>query len=134
MIYAVLADLSLYITADWLDELSSTVREDHLEHASALIDSYLGQRYKLPLTTGNIALTRACCILARWQLILHRGINTDSNYQTYEAEYQNIVRWLESVAKGMVALDGVVDSSTDSTATSPSKGFMVFAGRAKRWG
>ncbi len=133
MIYATSTDLESYVTATWLDELDDDVVTMHLADASALIDSYVGQVKTLPIITGNRTLTRACCILARWQLILHRGINTDSNYSTYYDEYNGILQWLDAVSKGRLGLEGVVDSSND-TGTTPGKGLMVFSGKEKRWG
>lgn len=132
MIYATLTDLESYVTADWLNELSSTIRTNHLTDASALMDSYIGQRHKLPLTVGNRALVRACCIIARWQLILHVGINTDSHHDTYSQEYVATMKWLEDVAKGRAILDGITDSSTGSPLL-PTRGLMVFTGKKARW-
>ncbi len=39
-----------------------------LDEASALIDTYLRRRYRMPLTVAPPEVRRACCILARYDL------------------------------------------------------------------
>ena len=78
--------------------VNSTVLEAFLDGASALIDSYLGARYLTPVVSPTQPLKQACLDIARY--------NAD-NVRVREdvrQRYEDRIRWLEQVTKGLVEL------------------------------
>ncbi|MBS3025347.1 gp436 family protein [Acidiphilium multivorum] len=73
-----------------------------LDEASALIDTYLRRRYRMPLTVAPPEVRRACCILARYDLSTGGQRNPSEQIQ---AGQQQIVSWLKAIAQGTVHLD-----------------------------
>jgi len=81
-------------TAD-VDVISAGIKA-----ASEEIDSYLAVRYDLPLSAVPGVLTRICCDLAMYHMSVGHISMTDDK----ETRYNNGVKWLEKLAKGMVTL------------------------------
>jgi phage gp36-like protein len=78
--------------------VNAAVLEEFLEGASGLIDSYLGARYLTPVLTPTQPLKQACLDIARY--------NAD-NVRVREdvrQRYEDRIRWLEQVTKGLVEL------------------------------
>lgn len=78
--------------------VNAAVLEGFLEGASGLIDSYLGARYLTPVVTPTQPLKQACLDIARY--------NAD-NVRVREdvrQRYEDRIRWLEQVTKGLVEL------------------------------
>jgi phage gp36-like protein len=78
--------------------VNAAVLEEFLEGASGLIDSYLGARYLTPVVTPTQPLKQACLDIARY--------NAD-NVRVREdvrQRYEDRIRWLEQVTKGLVEL------------------------------
>jgi phage gp36-like protein len=75
-----------------------------LQDAAELINSYLSQRYPLPLpATPQVVITRACDI-ARWRLY------KDAPTEEVRKRYEEAVAWLRDVVAGKAGL-GFPDSS-----------------------
>lgn len=72
--------------------------ERALTDASALIDTYLGRLYRLPLPTVPAVLIPCCLDIARHRLDRIRV--RDDVRQNYEDR----IRWLEQVCKGIISL------------------------------
>lgn len=72
--------------------------ERALVDASALIDTYLGRLYALPLANTPAALIPCCLDLARYRLDRIR-VRED-----VRQSYEDRVRWLEQVCKGIISL------------------------------
>jgi phage gp36-like protein len=82
-----------------------------LEDAAAEIDSYVGVKYKLPLNpvpavvithSGSIALYRMSLETATWT-------------EEKRRRYDDALRWLRDVAKGLASLDGEVAAQPKSS-------------------
>lgn len=80
-------------------EIVNAVMDKALTDATEQINSYLAGRYRLPLSaTPGVLITHAC-IIAYYKL--HR-----SHYpEEVRKEYEDTLKWLESVARGTVTLD-----------------------------
>lgn len=72
-----------------------------LADASALIDSYLSQRYTLPLPAVPEALKRACVDVALYQVVREGTQAADD----YRLRYEDAIAWLRDLAAGKAALD-----------------------------
>lgn len=96
-----------------------------LDGASAEIDSHLGRRYALPLSTGGVPLVTApkilvglCCDIARYRL-------TGTEVQETEAirdRYKDAIAVLQKLADGKVVFGESIDlqSSSNSNAAGAS--------------
>lgn len=82
--------------------------DDQLADATALIDSYLVQRYTVPLATVPTVIEAACTTIALYTLYLRRETVPESRRTAYE----DTIRWLEAVAAGRVALPSATAAAT----------------------
>lgn len=76
----------------------SAVVEQAITDASAEIDSYLGTRYSVPLTTTPDAVKSACADIARYRLADERPLEEVSK------RYDAAIRFLRDVATGRASL------------------------------
>ena len=76
--------------------------EAYLSQASAFIDSYIGVRYVLPLTSTHDSLRRAAMIIAWHDMEQRRGLTREMQ----DPEYTAIIQWLEKVKEGDLYLAG----------------------------
>ncbi len=72
-----------------------------LDDASALVDSYLRRRYLTPVTPTPQELTRAACILARFDLA--QGESREPSAQMTAAR-KDVIAWLVKLGDGTVLL------------------------------
>jgi phage gp36-like protein len=72
-----------------------------LADASALIDSYLSQRYTLPLPVVPEIVKRTCVDVALYQVV-REGTQASEDYRL---RYEDAVAWLRNIATGLAALD-----------------------------
>jgi phage gp36-like protein len=89
--------------------IDDTVVTRALGDAEATIDSYLGGRYMLPLTSVPDRLKIAACDIARYQMY-----ERDATEEV-TTRYKDQIRWLELVAQGKVSLG--LDAADQVTAT-----------------
>jgi phage gp36-like protein len=78
--------------------VNAAVLEEFLEGASGLIDSYLGARYLTPVVTPTQPLKQACLDIARYY------IDNVRVREDVRLRYEDRIRWLEQVTKGLVEL------------------------------
>lgn len=127
--YATPADLySLGLPQRALSGVSVPDQEAALESASRLADSYLSARYTLPLTAWGSDLRRAVAVIAAYDLLAVRGFAPEGADEHVRLRYEDAIRWLENVSKGLVNPVGIVDSTPEVTNT----GVAVRTG-VKRW-
>lgn len=69
-----------------------------LDAATSYMNSYIGQRMRLPLLQWGEDIKMLCCDIARWFLIKRRGLDVGQDYQVYEPKMS--MDWLTSIAKG----------------------------------
>ena len=88
------------------DRTAETVNGAKIEVAladgGALIDDYLRKRYRVPVASPPASLTRANCILARYDLAQGERTNPSEEMRLARKE---VIRWLEDLAKGEVEID-----------------------------
>jgi phage gp36-like protein len=90
-----------------------------LDDAAAIIDTWLRKRYRMPLTVAPPEIRRACCILARFDLM--NGGNRTPSEPAIE-ERKEIMAWLRAVGDGRALLDlAEVTVSDQSYATQQSR-------------
>lgn len=90
--------------------IDAVVIAQAIADADAEIDSYLLDRYSLPLSEVPPALTLAACRIARFQLYVAEV--TDR----VQGDYDHTIAWLRDVARGVVRL--VESTGTGSTESS----------------
>lgn len=116
MAYATLTDLTnCGLPAAALASLSNDVKTAALEDFSAEADTYIGDKYQLPLGTPyDRTLVRAVCHLAAWDLLTIRGYNPSDPTDAVVAGRAQLAReWLVRVANGQARLN-VVQSAPES--------------------
>lgn len=69
--------------------------------AGALIDSYIGKLYRLPLSAVPAVLTKVACDIARYYL---HGKAAEKEGPV-ERAYNEALAWLKDISKGLTALD-----------------------------
>ncbi len=71
-----------------------------IDHAEAVIDSYIGSRYKLPLATVPTVLKKIAVDMAVYFLESRRRAPTEKRRQNYE----DAITFLKDISKGMASL------------------------------
>lgn len=71
-----------------------------LAAASDLMDGYLAGTYTLPLLAWGKDLRAVCCVLARWTLLVRRGLDPGQDAERYDPEKLGTMEWLRSVQGG----------------------------------
>lgn len=137
MAYAVQSDLEAYFGEEQLliaadreasGSLSNptvvAVIEAGITAAEEEIDSYLAVRYDLPLAATPGVLKRVCCDLAMY----HISVNHTSMAEDKETRYNNGVKWLDRLSRGVVSLgveeaEVVVQDEPEIASTSETRIF-----------
>lgn len=81
--------------------------------ADAIIDSYLRKRHSVPLSPVPQVITRASCILARYELSV--GGDREPADQVKEGR-KDTLAWLKQIADGTVTLEGTTPIVASSAA------------------
>jgi phage gp36-like protein len=128
-VYAVRGDLvGLGLMGGALANVPTTVQDNALQAASGLIDSYIGGRYTLPLTTWGQDLLRACCVIAAYDLLTSRGFGmVNGPDDNIRLRYLDIIKWLEDIRDGETPISGGGGSS--ATAGAP----VVYSSPLREW-
>lgn len=71
-----------------------------LQVASDLVDSFLRGTYTLPLLSWGEDLRLVVCQLARWQLLIRRGLDQRQDFQVYNPDKLGCWSWLRAVQNG----------------------------------
>lgn len=71
-----------------------------LQVASDLLDSFLRGTYTLPLLSWGDDLRLVVCQLARWQLLVRRGLDKQQDFQVYDPQGLGCYGWARSVQQG----------------------------------
>jgi len=83
-----------------------------LEEASELVETYLQRRYQLPLQPIHLAVTRAVCAIARYDLC--QGNDREPSEQI-KAGRKDALAWLTDVASGKATLDASLVNDRSET-------------------
>lgn len=114
--YASLTDLaSAGLPAAALASISNGDKQAALDDMSAYADSYMGDKYQLPLSAPyDRSLVRVVCWLAAWDLLTLRGYNpSDPTDAMVERRKDMAIDFLTRVANGQARLN-VVQSAPES--------------------
>jgi len=127
--YAVQQDLEDYFGSSELliaadrdgdGEADEGVVASGLNSATAEINSYLAVRYDIPLAETPEVLTRVCCDLAMY----HMSVGSPSMTEDKETRYNNCIKWLRDVSKGVASLgaaEAQVEVQDEATVSSSSE-------------
>ena len=88
--------------------VNSTVLQAALDRASEEIDSYIGQRYDLPLVVLPVTLVQAALDIARYRLD-----NNDPREDVWQ-RYEDAIKWLLLIANGKVSLNVPVEEEGEA--------------------
>lgn len=132
--YATIAELASYgISSEVTAAYEDTVIDGILQACSAQADGYLQSsgRIVLPLTSWGVDLKMAVCKLAAWEIMaVTVGHNPDdANNFVWQSRRDEALKWLESVARGLVMPVGIVDS----TPTVVKTGSVVVTEAGRGW-
>lgn len=121
----------------WTQEAEARV-DQGLQDAADEIDSYLGQRYSLPITPVPRFLKKVTVDIAAYNIFGRRGFKEGTADDVVVQRYEQAVRWLKAVAKGEASLpadgsdpggsggtvgDGTVDASSAPEVQAPERVF-----------
>ncbi len=121
---------ALAIPAAAVSSIPPADQDQALAAASDEADSYMRNKYTLPLVSWTQDLRRAVCRIAAYTLLSSRGFNPQENSgdQNIADNNSKAVAWLRDVGKGL-ASPGLVDSSPSQLPAVPS----VSSNRRRRW-
>jgi phage gp36-like protein len=101
--------LALGLASASLPDVSSTVRDLHRATASALVESRLARRYRLPLQEVGADVKLAVAMVASYTLLAYRGYRpTPGAPDEIRQRYDAAMEWLEMVVDGRAELRGEV--------------------------
>ena len=111
--YAGISDLErVGMPSKAIQNLAPSMLDDALQHASALIDSYLRARYTLPLVHPYAdEIVRCTAIIATYDAMTRRGYNPAGPDEHFRLRYEDCIRWLEALAAGRVSLAATADAT-----------------------
>ena len=114
-------------TVDW------GVVDQAIEDASNLIDSYIGQRYSLPLGSIPQVLRKVCVDIAIYEIYAKR-LNEAPGYDFEDMpvvkRYKDAMQWLKDVVAGKAGIYGA-DESGNSVDIEQTGGIYSEAEEAK---
>ncbi len=117
--YAVVADIARYVPTASISSIDSTTQQNVLDDVSTLADSFLGSRYKLPLTSYGSDLTRNVCQIAVYDLMCLRGFFPDGPDQNFKDRNDAAMAWLRGVSSGAITPSNIADSSVSVSEGAP---------------
>lgn len=83
--------------------IGSVMQQSMLDTCSDIVDSYIGARFRLPLTTPTASVKYAVCALAAYKLLLIRGYNPEvGKDEAIKSAHDEQIKWLEGVADGSI--------------------------------
>jgi phage gp36-like protein len=96
-----------------LTQFTSDEQTAALLGASAVADSYMMGRFDLPFSAWGEDLKSSVCKIAAYDLVSgRRGFNPEaSENMSLRSRYEDAMRWLKDVARGLARPVNVVDSS-----------------------
>lgn len=114
--YATNEDLqnpALGLPAKALQGVSSIDLEDGLISASDMIDSYLSNRFTLPIIVWGRDTRGACAAIAAYNMLAGRGFNPQAGSadEQVRLRYEDAIRWLKDCARGLATPAGIQDST-----------------------
>jgi phage gp36-like protein len=101
------------ISAAAISKIQAPAKNAALLTASTMINGYLRGAFTLPLIAWGADLTRACAIIAAYDLLSAKGFNPEqgSGDENVRKRFEDILAWLKLVAAGTVVPYGIEDST-----------------------
>ncbi len=102
--------------------------------ASAFIDSYIGNRFVLPLVSYGADYKRCCAIISAYDLIFAtRGVNPDEDgpKDPLLLRYEQMIEWLEGIRDG--GSSSAVGSPVPVPGTDTGSGALVTSNSMRGW-
>lgn len=107
-------------------EINSTVVSRALADADAIIESYVGARYSVPMVPAPAVVVEKACVIARYKL------HEDHASELIRKDYEAAISWLRDVACGRAVIVGaaVPGSAADGnySAIAVAAPLSVFSG------
>ncbi len=102
MTYATVTDLITKFGEQEIDELTDQGNpgkmDDAIADATSEINSYLAQRYEVPLQQIPVTITSACCDIARYRLYSHHAT------EEVNQRYKDRIAWLKLLSEGKLTI------------------------------
>lgn len=146
--YAGIADIaSTGLPTAALDGILDADKNKFLSQASALVESYMRGRYRLPLTgvlgppnTYPAEIVAAVVAIGTWELLVFRGLNPDEFDSVYRERKQFYLGdpvhvgpaargWLDKLAAGTVSIGAASDATPGVSEGAP----RVSTGVGRGW-
>ena len=114
--YAQPADLAaIGVLGTFLQTTPVSDQVQAIRSASATIDSYVGQRYTLPIVQWSYDVQQYCCWIAAYVLVQQRGYKpANAAEDTFKLRYDQAIAWLRDVARSVATPAQIVDSSPNA--------------------
>jgi phage gp36-like protein len=118
--YATVTDLAqLGVAPAALAAVTVPNQQAAIDAANALADGYLGQHFRMPLTSWGKDLVAQVCRIAAYDAIVVRGSNPNApGVEDLHDRWAAAIRWFEQVAAGKIT-PTVVDSSANGNVGAP---------------
>lgn len=100
-VYASVSDLARYgIKAQALAAVPVTDQQAAIEGASRTMDSFFRARYALPFSRFGEDVTRICCHIASYDLLVTRGYNPAAGADVnIRLRHEDAMTWLRGVSR-----------------------------------
>jgi len=94
-----------------------------LSAASGRADSYLGARFRLPISAWGDDLRQAVCAIAAFELVASQvGFNPEAGHNmVLVTRKEDAIRWLEQVSRGHVTPAGIAETPPTTSSVSRVK-------------
>lgn len=107
-----------------MDGIVQIVAETALESASAMMDTYIGRRYRVPMDLPPPVVTDLCCDIARFRLSTGDQKTCPDEVR---ARHKDAMAWLGDVSRGTVVLElDEVETSEESYAMAQTRDDQPF--------
>lgn len=119
--YAERTDIPLYgISPDALVGVAgvAATQDAHLDAATGLIDSYLRNRFAVPLTTWGVDIRAAAATIAAYTLMSIRGFSPQGMKDLLQ-RYENVIKWLRDIQDAQATPEGADASGGEGDIGTP---------------
>ena len=104
-----------------MDGIVCETAETALASVSAIMDSYIGRRYRTPMDVAPTVVTDLCCDMARFRLSTG---DQKTCSEEVRARHKDAMAWLSDVSLGKVVLElDEVATGDESYAQTSDRGF-----------
>ncbi len=98
--YALLADLAMVLPAAAIASVPSATQQALLDARNAYADDKMRARYRLPLASWPVSITRAICEMAAFDILCFRGYNPGSAAdQLVQYKFEQAMKYFDDVER-----------------------------------